>query len=111
MFFGYLDNVCPNPGPLKRTHLPQGMLSFIDPTGCCVMKRKDGKCYVQAITRDPDLDQQYIGKPVDDMDYVWGDNESIINSSTIPEAKLYKQHHILSFHYIRSMISQGYINL
>ena len=27
---------------------------------------------------------QYLGKPVHDMDYVWGDNESMINSSTIP---------------------------
>ena len=45
------------------------------------------------------------------MDYVWGDNESMINSSTIPESKLNKRHNILSFHYVRSMISQGYINL
>ena len=45
------------------------------------------------------------------MDYVWGDNESMIKSSTIPESKLNKRHNILSFHYVRSMISQGYINL
>ena len=45
------------------------------------------------------------------MDYVWGHNESIINSSTVSEAKLNKQHTILSFHYIRSIISRGYINL
>ena len=36
----------------------------------------------------------------------------MINSSTIPEAaKLYKRHNILLFHYVRNMISQGYINL
>ena len=35
----------------------------------------------------------------------------MINSSTIPESKLNKRHNILSFHYIRSMISRGYINL
>ena len=40
-----------------------------------------------------------------------GNDESMINSSTIPEANLYTQHNILSFHYVRSMISQGYINL
>ena len=45
------------------------------------------------------------------MDYVWGDNESMTNSSTIPESKLNKRHNILSFHYVRSMISRGYINL
>ena len=54
---------------------------------------------------------QYLGKPVGEMDYVWGDNESMINSSTIPESKLNKRHNILLFHYVRSMISRGYINL
>ena len=54
---------------------------------------------------------RYLEKSVDKMDYVWEDNESMINSSIIPEAKLHKQHNILSFHYVRSMISQGYINL
>ena len=54
---------------------------------------------------------RYLGKPVGEMDYVWGDNESMIKSSTIPESKLNKRHNILSFHYVRSMISRGYINL
>ena len=54
---------------------------------------------------------QYIGNPVGEMDYVWEGTESIINSSTIPEAKLHKQQDILLFHYVRNMISQGYINL
>ena len=35
----------------------------------------------------------------------------MINSSTIPESKLNKRHNILSFHYVQSMISRGYINL
>ena len=54
---------------------------------------------------------RYLGKPVGEMDYVWGDNKSMIDSSTVPEAKLHKRHNILSFHYVRSMISRGYINL
>ena len=45
------------------------------------------------------------------MDYVWGNNESMVNSSNLPEAKLHKRHNILPFHYVRSMISRGYINL
>ena len=52
-----------------------------------------------------------LGKPVGEMDYVWGDNKSMIDSSTIPEARLHKRHNILSFHYVRSMISRGYIYL
>ena len=45
------------------------------------------------------------------MDYVWGDNETMINSSTIPDAKLPKRHNILSFHFVRSMVARGYINM
>ena len=52
-----------------------------------------------------------LGKPVHNIDYVWGDNESIINSLTVPDAKLHKRHNILSFHFIRSMIAQEYINM
>ena len=54
---------------------------------------------------------QYLGKPVHDMDYVWGDNESKIKSSTIPDSKLHERHNILSFHFVRSIISRGYINM
>ena len=109
--FGYLDNICLNPVLLKRTHSPQGMLSLIDQTGCSVLKRKDGEC------PDPEVKlyyrgayRRYPGQPVGEMDYVWGDNENMINSPTVPEAKLHKRYSILSFHYIRSIISRGYIN-
>jgi len=88
---------CPNPDPLKRTHSPQGMLSLIDQTGCSVMKRKDGEC------PDPEVKlyyrgayRRYPGQPVGEMDYVWGDNENMINSTTVPEAKLHKRYSILS---------------
>jgi hypothetical protein len=35
----------------------------------------------------------------------------MINSATISDAKLHKRHNILSFHFVRSMIACGYINL
>ena len=35
----------------------------------------------------------------------------MINSATIPDTKLHKRHNILSFHFVRSMIACGYINL
>ena len=54
---------------------------------------------------------RYLGKPVGEMDYVWGDNKSMIDSSTVPEAKLHKRHNISSSNFVRSMISRGYINL
>ena len=34
-----------------------------------------------------------------------------MKSSTIPYAKLNKRHNILSYHYVRSMVAKGFINL
>ena len=86
------------------------MLVLIDQTGCSVLKRKDGEC------PDPEVKLYYRGayrrypkQPVGEMDYVWGDNESMSNSPTAPEAKLHKRHNILLFLYVISMISRGYI--
>jgi len=113
----YLDRICSNTDPLKRAHSPrahssQGTLSLIDPIGCCVMKRKDGEC------PDPEVKlyhrgayRLYIEQPAGKMEYVWGDDESMINSPTVPEDKSHKKHNILSFHYVRSMLSQGYLNM
>ena len=116
----HLDSISSNPDPLKRTHSPQGMLSLIDPTGCCVIERKDGECPDPELKRthspqemlslidttgcyvmkrkdgeclDPEVklyhqgvhQQRYLGKPVGDMYYVWGDNVSMSNSPTVPE--------------------------
>ena len=81
------------------------------------MNRKDGESYTQAIFRDLDPEVKlynqvylhYLENPLTNMDYVWEDNKSMINSLTVPEAKLHKRHNILLFHYVRSMVSQGYI--
>ena len=54
---------------------------------------------------------RYLGKPVHDMNFVWGNNESMINSSTVPVAKLHKRHNILLFHFVRRIVAQGYINM
>ena len=54
---------------------------------------------------------QYLGVPVAEKDMMWGDNESQIHSAAIPHAKLHKRHNILSFHFVRSILSQGYIHL
>ena len=61
-------------------------------------------CYEKII--DHRLYLSYLGNPVHGMDYVWGDNESVTNNSTAPDAKLHKRHNILSFHFVRSMISK-----
>jgi hypothetical protein len=54
---------------------------------------------------------RYLGVPIHDISYVFGDNESMINSSNFPYARLHKRHNILSYHYVRSMIARGFISL
>ena len=39
--------------------------------------------------------------------YMFGDNESVVNSSTIPNAKLHKRHTMLSFHQVRDAIASN----
>lgn len=54
---------------------------------------------------------QYLGIPVFRYSYVWGYNESQVKSSIIPHSKLRKQHQILSYHFVRSILLQRFANL
>ena len=40
---------------------------------------------------------------------MFGDNKTMINSSSFPHANLHKKHNILSYHYVRSMGAAGFI--
>ena len=52
---------------------------------------------------------RYMGIPVEDRCYMFGDNESVVNSATIPHGKLHKRHIMLSFHRVREAIASGMI--
>ena len=54
---------------------------------------------------------RYLGVLIHDISYVFGDNESMVNTSRLPYARLHKRHNILSYHYVRSMIARGLILL
>lgn len=54
---------------------------------------------------------RYLGTPVFGTSYAWGDNEAQIVSSIVPYARLNKRHQILSFHFVRSLISKGFISI
>ena len=54
---------------------------------------------------------RYLGVEVYSKSYVFGDNAAQINSAKVPQAKLNKRHNILSFHFVRDMISKGFILL
>jgi hypothetical protein len=52
---------------------------------------------------------QYLGVPVRDKSYMFGDNKSVVGSSMLLHAKLHKRHVMLSFHHIREAIASGIV--
>jgi hypothetical protein len=52
---------------------------------------------------------RYLGVPIRDHSYMFGDNKSVVNSATMPEAKLHKRHTLLSFHRVREAIAAGMV--
>ena len=52
---------------------------------------------------------RYLGVPISGKSYLFGDNESVVNSSTQPHGKLHKRHTALSFHHVREAIASGMI--
>ena len=61
------------------------------------------------------LDLRYtlrmMGIPIDGKSWLFGDNQSVITSSTIPKSTLNKRHNALSYHRARECIAMGIINL
>ena len=50
---------------------------------------------------------RYLGVPIIRRSYMFGDNESVMNSSMNIDAKLHKRHNALSFHRVRESIAAG----
>ena len=50
---------------------------------------------------------RHLGVPLQEKSYMFGDNESVVNSSAIPHAKLHKRHNTLSFHHVHEAIVYG----
>ncbi len=48
---------------------------------------------------------RYLGVPIRDQSYMFGDNEAVVNSSTKFDAKLHKRHSALSYHRVREAIA------
>ena len=48
---------------------------------------------------------RYLGVPIQGRSYMFGDNESVVNSSSRPEAKLHKRHVALLFHRVREAVA------
>ena len=50
---------------------------------------------------------RYLGVPIRSKCYMFGDNESVVNSASMPHAKLHKRHVYLAFHRVREAIAAG----
>ena len=48
---------------------------------------------------------KYLGVPINEKVYLFGDNKSVVDSSMVPHAKLHKRHTALSFHRVREAIA------
>ena len=53
---------------------------------------------------------RYMGVPVVGHTYMFGDNKSVITSSTIPHSAMKKRHNFLAFSRVREAIAMGMIN-
>jgi len=51
----------------------------------------------------------YLGVPIHHKSYMFGDNKTVVDSSTIPHSKLHKRHTILSFHHVHEAIASGMV--
>ena len=52
---------------------------------------------------------RYLGVPIRDKSFMFGDNKSVVDSSMTPHAKLHKRHMALSFHRVREAIASKII--
>ena len=48
---------------------------------------------------------RYLGVPIKTKSYLFGDNRSLVTSSTLPHSTLGKRHNILAYHQVRETIT------
>ena len=52
---------------------------------------------------------RYLGVPLAGPSYMFGDNKSVVTSSTIPHSPLSKRHQFLAYHRVREAIASGFL--
>ena len=50
---------------------------------------------------------RYLGVYIISHSYLFGDNEAVVNSTSLPESRMHKRHNALSFHRVRECIAAG----
>ena len=54
---------------------------------------------------------RYLGVPIHGATVLFGDNESVVKSGSLPHSVLHKRWHGLSYHYTREAVASGMISL
>ena len=52
---------------------------------------------------------RYLGVPIEGPSIIFGDNESVVNSSSRVDGKLHKRHNMLSYHKVRESVARKFI--
>ncbi|KAL7570793.1 hypothetical protein ACA910_014422 [Epithemia clementina (nom. ined.)] len=52
---------------------------------------------------------RYLGVPVREKSYLFGDNKSVVTNATNPTSVLSKRHHALSYHRVREAVASGFL--
>ena len=50
---------------------------------------------------------RYLGVPIDGAAMMFGDNETVVNTASVPHSRLHKRHNALSYHRTREAIAAG----
>ncbi len=56
------------------------------------------------------LTLRYLGVPIKGETYLFGDNESVVTSGSIPHSQLSKRHHGLSYHFVREAVASDMVS-
>ena len=50
---------------------------------------------------------RYLGVPIETATMMFGDNETVVNTASVPQSKLHKRHNALAYHRTREAIAAG----
>jgi hypothetical protein len=54
---------------------------------------------------------RYLGVPIREKSYVFGDKKTFIDASSTPHAKLHKRHNALSFQCVQEAVTSKYVTI
>jgi Reverse transcriptase (RNA-dependent DNA polymerase) len=93
----------------------QTLVDWYSKRQACVQTATFGSEFVAArIATDQIMDfrntLRYLGVPIRECSYMFGDNQAVVNNSIIPHSCLSKRHNALSYHRVRETIAAGVLN-